>query len=462
MSAVQNSDDILDSMFKQLSPAQDVDSKGNKAPSVIGKALFEDDLLMIGSLGCKGFAQLFGQKMDDKKDNAALPINFGSKSAMRGLPDDVRLRLFQLKKMIHNVEIQAAVKFAGQHVTPDMMKETPLYKYGLAPMLKAYNITDFSNWIPTVNARFYFEEFEIPFLLANEFDQLPMDSATVDVPGDIGHLEGHEETDAATFTAQSTTQDSYQVISRNNVTHAQITQDLLSDSAPAYIEKLRRDVSAGAGRAYERCIINGDITGSPRGASHQDSDTQALALNATFAKAFNGLRKKAFANSANATIYDHGGDSASKLLFETLLKKLGKFADDKSDLTYLVSSSVDNAIVTGAIPELFTAFAVGGIASNITGKTPPIFGASVLKSNFVREDLNASGVYQSGQALTSVILFNKSRFSNFVRQALRIWASPSLPSSDIMLMTAKMRHAWAGNNQSATEKSVVMAINVAP
>ncbi len=452
----KSTDEILDSIYKGLE---------GKAPAHIGKPVFESDLDFAKMAGAKGWGQVIGPKVRDEEKDVARPLNFGSKSETGFMPNDVRLRLFHMKKLVSNAEIQAQMIHKGAHITPHMIMETPIFKDQLQPMLKAYNVTDFANWIPTVNARFYFEEYEIPFLLADQFDQAPMDSATVEVPGDTGHLEGHEETDAATFNAQFNTQANYSVTARNNVVHAQITEDLLSDSAPKYIDKLRKDVVMGIARAYEKAIINGDTTGSPRGASHQDSDIAALALNATFSKAFDGLRKKAFANDtalgAGTIVYGHGGDSPSKNMFAKLLQLMGKMGSVKSDLIYIVPPSVENAVVTGAIPELFTAFAFGSVASNVTGQMPPIFGIKGVTSQYMREDLNSSGVYAAASALTAVLLVNKTRFMTFLRQAIRVWAAPSLPSSDLMLMTAKARHSFNGNPQSATEKSVTMAINVA-
>ena len=456
----KTSDQILDSILS------DVSGDTKRAPAVIGKAVFEDDLKWAEMTGAKSFAQLFGKKINEKSDETALAVNFGSKSQTGFMPEETRLRLFHMKKLLNNMEIQAQVMFKGQHITPSMYQETPAYKYHVAPMLKAYNVTDFSNWIPTLNARFFFEEYQIPFMLADQFDQMPMDSATIEVPGALGLLEGHEETDAATFNPQYNTQANYAVTARNNVVHAQITEDLLSDSSPAIIDKLRKSVVEGVVRAFEKAIINGDTTGSPRGASHQDSDIAALALNATFQKAFDGLRKKAFANevltgSTQKIVYDHAGDAPSKAMFAKLMGMMGKFASEKNDLFWLIPSSVENALVTGAIPELFTAFAFGSVASNVTGQVPPVFGIKCVTSQFVREDLNAAGVYAAASAFTHVCLVKKSRFAHFLRQAIRVWAAPSLPSSDIMLMTAKMRHSWNGNPQSATEKAVVMAIDVA-
>lgn len=162
-------------------------------------------------------------------------------------------------------------------------------------------------------------------------------------------------------------------------------------------------------------------------------------------------------------MYDHGGDTASKTMFEKLLSLMGKFGSEKDDLAYILPSSVENQLVTGAIPELFTAFAFGGIASNVSGQVPPVFGVRPVTSQYAREDLEATGKAANPAVgtFTNVLLVKKSRFQNFLRQATRVWAAPSLPSSDVMLMTAKTRHSWNGNPLSADEKSVVMAINVA-
>ena len=446
-------DTALDSLYGQL--------KG-QAPSQIGKPVFEKDMDMLKAVGVKDMADFIGHR--EKSQDAgspALPLNFGSKASTAFLPDDARLRLFQFKKLFNAAEIQAQIMTRSVQPSPEAIMNTPIWKAHLGAMCKAFNITDFSTWIPTVNARFYFEELEIPYLLANAFDQQPMDSATMHIPGVLGLLEGKEEADDGTFTEQANTSSGFDVTARSNVVHTKITEDLQMDSAPAIIEKLRKEVVAGIARAYERCIINGDISQSSgvRGDNHMDSDTRVVAK--SFSKAFNGLRKKAFDNSANGVVYDHGGDTASKELFRQLLKKMGKHGVDKADLAWILPVSVSTDVVTGAIPELFTAYAFGGIASNVTGKMPPIFGVQGIESQYQREDLNAAGVYESGKTFTNVLCVKKSRFQNYVRQAIRVWAAPSLPSSDLMLMSAKMRQAWNGNPQTALEKSVAMAINVA-
>lgn len=426
----------------------------NVAPAQIGKPVWEKDMELVKMTGVKSMGDLFGHR-DTGTDNGPYQrcLNFASKEDVGMLPNDTRLRLFALKKLINCVEICASVMFKTSNPTPEQMMSTSLYKQMLEPQLKAFNITDFSTFIPTVNARFYFEEFELPLMVGDLFDSMPMESASVNVPGALGRLFGRLETDAASFSAQSNTQANYVVNAKNNVVHAQITEDLNMDSAPAIIEKLRKEVVLGVARSEERAYLDGDDS-----VSHMDADVTAAT---EFRKAFKGIRKRGLDNSANGSVYDHLGDTPSKELFRQLLKKLGRFASEKGDLAYIMGTSVSNDLVTGAIPELFTAFAFGGPASNVTGQVPPVFGVKCVESEWIREDLAATGVYTApGETKTWMALVKKSRISRHLRAPIRVWAAPSLPSSDFMLMTAKKRLSFGAVPQDSQEKSIAVAINV--
>lgn len=439
-----------------------------KAPAFIGKGVFQKDLEYAKQLGFGNVADMFGKKVADEKNSVAVPsLNFGRKSEAGRLPEESRIRLFALKKAISDVEVQAQIKSHQDgkvgYVDSNVMKSVPAYKQILAPMMKAFNLTDFSDWIDTVQARFFFEEYEIPHLLMDQFDTLPMSSGVTRVPGSLGLLEGQLEADDGTFAGQFNSQASYTVEAKGNVVHQLITQDLLDDSSPPLIDKMRKEALKGIVRAYEKALLNGTATGT----THIDADTEAGSAK-LFTKAFHGLRYRAFNNPAEiatpgTTVYNHGGDSASKLLFASLLKLMGKQSSEKSDLIWAIPTAIAHDLVTGAIPELFTAFAFGGLASNVTGQVPPVFGVQGVESQHLREDLAATGkalADPSSSTTTCMLLIQRSRFQNWLRQATRVWAAPSLPSSDLMLMTAKARHAFDGFPQSATEKSVVMGINI--
>lgn len=455
------------------------------APAQTGKAIWAKDFEMIKMLAQKknggeqkfDLTQVFGRKIaDNDYQSHSVPFNYGSRSSMarsgrksaEGFLTDVledvpRLRMLAWKKALSNVQIQAQVKAAADGCyTPfpsiALMQSVPAWKT-FESMSKAFDVSSFGQWIDQVQARFFFEEYEIPYLLADKFDNMPMTSPLVRVPGALGLLEGQLESDSAIFSEQSNSQSSFVVEAQNNVVHTKITQDLLDDSAPPLIEKQRKEVVMGIVRAYERAMLDGDSSGT-----HIDDDTQAGSAK-LFTKGFNGLRKRAFDNETavggSAIVFDHN-DTPSKAMFANLLKKMKKQGVEKRDLCYIVGNTIGHDLVTGAIPELFTAFAFGSVASNVTGDLPPVFGIEVLESQLCREDLGVDGKADNPAAGTTTyaLLVQKSRFMNFTRQATRVWAAPSLPSSDNMLMTGKARHAFDGVPQSATERSVTMAINV--
>lgn len=424
-----------------------------EAPAHVGKPVFAKDLEIAKLYGARTFQDVFGHHDQPQNKAVSASLNFGSKASVGGMPEETRMRLFNLKRLFSDVEIQAGVMFKTVRPSVDEMMATPLYKERLEPLLKAFDLATFATWAPTVNARFYFEEYEIALLLADLFDQMPMTSLTEKVNGAMGRLFGRLETDTATFGEQSNTSDSYDVTAKNNVVHTKISEDLNQDSAPAIIDKLRKEVMKGIGRSEERTILDGDITGT-----HMDAD---VTVSTDFRKAFPGLRKKALANSANGVVIDHGGDVASKALFRKMLKAAGKWGTDKGDLRWILGPAVGTDLVSGAIPELSTAFAFGSVASTRTGVVPPVFGIQGVESEFVREDLASTGVYTDGtDTLTYMLLVKLSAFQRWLRAPVRVWAGPSLPSSDFMLMSAKKRHTFGGNPQGANEKSVIIGINI--
>ncbi len=456
-----------------------------KAPEQIGKPIWAKDFDLVKMLAAKKVSSgdsfdatmLFGKRIAET-DSAthSIPLNFGSRKSMAFsekknadgylvdvLPDETRIRLLAWKKALSNVQIQAQIRSAQDgYYSPfpslKIMQSVPSWKT-FESMSKAFDIASFGEWIDQVQARFFFEEYEIPYLLADLFDNMPMTSPLVRVPGALGLLEGELEADTGIFTEQSNTEASFVVESKNNVVHTKITQDLLDDSSPPLIEKQRKEVVKGIVRSYERAMLDGDSSGT-----HIDDDTQAGSAK-LFTKAFNGLRKRAFDNETTvggeAIVFDHN-DTPSKDMFAKLLKKMKCQGAEKQDLAYIVGCTIGHDLVTGAIPELFTAFAFGSVASNVTGMVPPVFGVGVTESQLVREDLEIDGKADNPTVGTTTyaLLVQKSRFMNFTRQATRVWAAPSLPSSDNMLMSGKARHAFDGIPQSAQERSVTMAINV--
>ena len=412
--------------------------------------------------GRKSVAEMLGIG-DDTGDgynrrNVRSSINFGI--AKSHIPAELRALGLELKKDMHNCVIQQQI-MAHKTKMPCAVQDTPYFKHVVEPKLKAFNVTDFAAWIPQLNTRFFFEEFEIEPGIEKYFDNIPMMSKTERVPGATNRLKGRLEADDATFSAQANVSANYTYTAQDCVCHTDITEDLMDDMVPqsGSFDRLRKEVGLGLRRSKEDAIINGDDSGSPQGASHLDSDTAAGAAT-LFNKAFKGLRKIAIAAGAT-NVVDNAGGPMDRDTFANMLVKMGKMAKEKGDLVWILGPSLSNRIVTGAVPELLTLDTFGPGATILTGNIPRIFGVEPYESEWVREDVNATGVYAAAQVLTTALLVKKSRFLVGQRAPVKVWATPSLANQDKMLLTAKERFTFAGVPQAtAGERSAIIGYNI--
>lgn len=121
--------------------------KDKAAPAQIGKPIYEGDLDAMKLVGCKSVGDIFGHKDSGDDTFRSRPINFGSKAQTAMLPDATRLRMFELKKMINDAEVIAQTHFKTAHPTAAQIMDTGYFKHRLAPVLKSFNVTDFSSWI---------------------------------------------------------------------------------------------------------------------------------------------------------------------------------------------------------------------------------------------------------------------------------------------------------------------------
>lgn len=398
--------------------------------------------------GQKSLLHVLGSGHDDK--NGQPSVNLMAKNAPRSVDKEVRAAILDLKKHLHSSMVQANLvsRVTGTNVD---IKSVPYFRANVEPLLKAYNVTDFNDWIPTLNTRFYFEELEIEPGISSLFPQHNQTSPTQHVPVINGLLMGQLETDTATFATQSETDGKITLDTRNNVAHVEITEDLISDADPSVFDRMRMQVVVALARSRDNAILNGDTTGP-----HMDSDVVAAT---DFRKAWKGLRKMALDNASS--VYNHAGARPNFTLFQEMYKLAGKARYEKSDCLWLLGLSVEGDAVSGKIPEILTFDKAGSNATLFSGNMPSILGIRPVISQWVREDLAATGLYAAASTMTVAHLIKLSRFLFGTKSPIRIWAAPSLPSSDKMLMTAKERISFGSAPQTATDRGVVLARNIA-
>lgn len=157
------------------------------------------------------------------------------------------------------------------------------------------------------------------------------------------------------------------------------------DSIIAILPWTLKQLGEAAADALEDAIINGDTA-----ATHQDSDSHALGATHS-GKMFDGMRKLVLAQSALKASLATGGISTANI--GVLKKMLGRWGLKPKDLLIVCGVAGYNDIVL--LSETLTAEKIGNpaLARINTGMAPNLLGIDIVPSARMREDLNASGVY---------------------------------------------------------------------
>lgn len=159
------------------------------------------------------------------------------------------------------------------------------------------------------------------------------------------------------------------------------------DSIIAILPKTMTDLGDAAAAALEDAIVNGDTA-----ATHQDSDSHALGATHS-GKMFDGIRKLALAQAALKISLASGGISNANV--GAMKKLLGKWGLNPNNLIIVTGVAGYNDFVD--LPETLTAEKTGNAATAriLTGLAPSLKGMDIIPSAAVREDLNATGVYDA-------------------------------------------------------------------
>lgn len=157
-----------------------------------------------------------------------------------------------------------------------------------------------------------------------------------------------------------------------------------ADAIISILPMMLDDLGKGAADSLEGALINGDTT-----ATHMDSDIQLVANH--YARLFKGLRYYAKSVGALSVNLTTGGISTSN--FGVILKALGRYGVKTTDLLCLAGPKGYNDF--RMLTETLTVDKAGGQARIFTGNAPNLLGVDILVSSQVREDLNATGVFDN-------------------------------------------------------------------
>jgi len=332
--------------------------------------------------------------------------------------------------------------------------ETRWGKEVLAPAIKAFG-TGVSGggaeWVPTGMAANYIPEFNLEHLIEKQFVQVPMPTNPFDMPKINSGTKARIATQGAAMTGGQFSTAKITLSATKLAEYYELPEELDEDSAPDFLLAARAEVMEAQIKASESAIINGDDDGT-----HIDSDTQAGAADLA-EKAWKGLRRQALANSATVTF---ANATVTEAKLASMFALGGKFFTDPNGQIIIVGPNVIQQILT--LPSVVTVDKMGPNATVLKGQLGSYQGRPIIVSQHMREDLNASGVYD-GITLdrASIVLVNAKRFMFGQRRPIMIKVQQDLAYQDRWLVASYRRAAFNGHAQSASEKSVVLGINIA-
>lgn len=230
-----------------------------------------------------------------------------------------------------------------------------------------------------------------------------------------------------------------------------LSKEIEEDALIAMIPFLRGELVDFLAADMEDAVLNGDDT-----APHQDSDVTDYTDPADPRTVWNGLR---FLTAAGQKT-DMANVAPTVAAIRVNRKKLGKYGADPASLAHIVSVSSFIQLLSDA--SVLTMEKYGPQATILQGELGSVDGSPLIVSDYVRQDLNATGVYDGVTTNRTVVLtVNRRGFVTGQRRAVTLDVFREIyAESDQDLVIASMRRAFTPRFPTS-EPVVALHFNVA-
>jgi HK97 family phage major capsid protein len=271
---------------------------------------------------------------------------------------------------------------------------------------KVFNTSADSDWIPDILSSQLLRYLEVMGAVIPLFRGFPM-------PGPVFRVPITTSVEQAIFEAAGTSANTAVTIASNQLystspvsrvnfdavklrAHKEVYSDFVEDSIVPMIPFMQQDMGDAIRRAIEDAIINGDDT-SP----YLDADGGT----ATHARmAWQGLRALAAANDAasGTTVAPSTTTETSVADIFNTKRVMGRYGLLASNTTLI--AGIRSYYEMLKITTIETIQNFGARATLLTGALTQIAGSNVVVSEYVREDLNTSGVYDSSTTDSTIVI----------------------------------------------------------
>lgn len=350
----------------------------------------------------------------------------------------------------------------------DAIKNTKLYKKfinhkAVSELRKAIDGTSGKGleWIPTMFSAELMEKVKIELKVASLFGRITMPSNPYTLPVEgadaIGYLVSNSTSDdirdsnamplASTPGTSNTTFNASKLGARTI-----FNEETSEDSIIGVMDFTKMKVVEAIARAIENATCNGSRT-----ATHPDNDIQTDPNTSKLsARAWDGFRQ--CIQDASAWV---DGATFDIALFRNTRKKMGKYGIYPTDLTCVCSVNVMYKFLS-SITDIQTLDKYGPNAIILSGEVGKIDGVPIVVSEFMRDDLAATGFNTAGGPNTksAYAILNRKRFLYGDRREITTDSERSI-ETDKTVVVSKVRQDFR-RLQSNTETAIAGAYNITP
>lgn len=233
---------------------------------------------------------------------------------------------------------------------------------------------------------------------------------------------------------------------------ALFSKSIEADSAIAILPYVSRKLVQSFVDAEEKAILDGDSDGT-----HQDSDTNtAGATSASWA--WDGLRKRALANAGAS-----GGSALTVALLAARRAAMVRYGLNPAECAFITNISGYYALLSDT--NVLTVDKLGPQATILNGQLASLYGIPIIVSEWVRENLNASGVHDAiTTTKTYALCVNRNEWVMGTRSPLAIETDDSIyRETHQRVLVGFMREDFRNiNANGSSAKDTAIVYNVTP
>jgi len=259
-------------------------------------------------------------------------------------------------------------------------------------------------WVPTEFSPELFKLVRLELRVASLFPEIVMPSNPYELPVQLGRFttEKHAEQTADTgqtvipklTTTGITGKTTFTAVGHGGI--VLVSDEATEDSMVPMLPFIQQEIATGLAEGREDFIVNGDTAGT-----HEDSDITGASDRRKVAL---GLRALAHDNS-----YTQDLATLSIGNLRKMRKNMGKYGVAPSQLAWV--TGIAGFIKLLGLDEVITLDKYGPNATILTGELGRIDGIPIVISEWVREVLDSSGLYNATGDKTVIHLIRRNRFA---------------------------------------------------